>query len=39
MLFEKTPLLGRALVIAENQAPKNCYVQSVMLNDEPLDRT
>ncbi len=29
----------KLIVIAENQAPENCYVQSVMLNNEPLDRT
>ncbi len=30
---------GKLTVIAENQSPKNCYVQSVTLNDKPLDRT
>jgi putative alpha-1,2-mannosidase len=41
-LFEKAEvkLQGRPLVIvAENYAPENCYVQKVWLNDTPLNRT
>jgi len=41
-LFDKAEVqLGpnKLTVIAENQAPKNCYVQSVSLNGTPLDRT
>jgi predicted alpha-1,2-mannosidase len=41
-LFDKAEVqLGanKLTVIAENQAPKNCYVQSVALNGTPLDRT
>jgi putative alpha-1,2-mannosidase len=41
-LFDRAQVqLGpkQLIVIAENQAPKNCYVQRVLLNDVPLDRT
>ena len=41
-LFDRaTVQLGakKLIVIAENQAPENCYVHSVLLNDAPLDRT
>ncbi len=41
-LFDKAEMKlgkGTLTVIAENQSPKNCYVQSVSLNGAPLDRT
>ena len=41
-LFDRAQVqLGarQLIVIAENQAPENCYVQSVLLNNELLDRT
>ena len=41
-LFDKAEMklgAGTLTVIAENQGPKNCYVQSVSLNGTPLDRT
>jgi putative alpha-1,2-mannosidase len=41
-LFDRAQVqLGarKLIVIAENQAPESCYVQSVVLNDVPLNRT
>jgi predicted alpha-1,2-mannosidase len=41
-LFDRAEVqLGKnkLTVIAENQSPKNCYVQSASLNDKPLERT